>query len=131
MNLYIFLVVILVGLCHNLPFAYEQNYLRTLTSFDNSEDHVFMVRILLLGIQCSYTLQSSSIAACPAGLSSPPMRTLSALRRSLIAVPVTKKTIQEIIFRFKYASMYIHALHKLQYQKLTKFATSVSCWSST
>jgi hypothetical protein len=53
---------------------------------------VLVVIILLREIQCSYTQQSFSIAAWPSGVSSPPINTLSAFRRSSIAVPSARNS---------------------------------------
>lgn len=63
-----------------------------LTSFDSSDDHVFVVIIRSWGTQWRYIQHSSSAAALPSLLWSPPIKTLSGLSRSAIAVPSARNS---------------------------------------
>lgn len=64
----------------------------SLTNFDNSELHVFVVNIFSFGIQCWYTHDNSAMAAWPLGVSSPPISTRSAFIRSSMADPSAKNS---------------------------------------
>ena len=61
-------------------------------SLESSADQRFVVRILSSGTQWAYTSLRAWTALCPPGVSLPPMRTLSGLKRSWIAVPSAKNS---------------------------------------
>lgn len=68
-------------------------------SLDNSADQRLVRRMRSWGTQCAYTAASCSMAACPAGLSLPPMSTRSGLVRSAIAVPSARNSGLERIWK--------------------------------
>ncbi|WVZ24134.1 hypothetical protein V8G54_002678 [Vigna mungo] len=61
-------------------------------SFESSADHKFVHRIFSSGTQFAYTSFRVCMAFCPSGVSLPPMRTLSGLNRSSIAVPSARNS---------------------------------------
>jgi len=62
------------------------------TSFESSEDQVFMVTILDRGTHDAYTEARVAAARWPAGVGDEPIITLSGKRRSLIAVPAARNS---------------------------------------
>ena len=61
-------------------------------NFDNSDDHEFVVSIFSGSIHLLYILNISFIASLPVLELSPPIKTLSGLIKSSIAVPSAKNS---------------------------------------
>mmetsp|Transcript_39027 Transcript_39027/g.76294 ORF Transcript_39027/g.76294 Transcript_39027/m.76294 type:complete len:237 (-) Transcript_39027:322-1032(-) len=61
-------------------------------SLATSADHTFAVMMRSLGTQCLYTEASASIASKPPGVCKPPIKTLSGIVRSSMAVPSARNS---------------------------------------
>ena len=66
--------------------------IETPTSFESSDDHVFMVTMRSRGTQWLYTAHKLAMASSPSLVCSPPIRTRSGANKSLMAVPSARNS---------------------------------------